>query len=195
MAVAAFKGDGKFHVGVDDQVLGDRVVLEGRDGHGDGVDATDVGATHDERLGRVVGILAVDAHVLHIVHVRLLVLRLYAEGRGDVDVVDHFLVEAQHLKRRHGALRDGHHTAVGWQVGLAGFAGDGEDVDAHLAHLFTTVLDRIKRDLAHVVADVQPVTGLLRQVEALLPLDGIVEGLCQGGAADEGKQHQGNGDG
>ena len=191
MAVAAFKGNRKFHVGVDNQVFGDRVVLERRDGHGDGIDATDVGTAHDERLGRVVGVFVVDGHVLHIVHVRLLVLRLDAEGRGDVDVMDHFLVEAQHLKSGSGALWDGHHTAVGRQVGLAGFAGDGEDVDAHFAHLFTTVLDRVERDLAHIVTDVQPVTSLLRQVEALLSFDGVVESLCQNRVADECNQGKG----
>ena len=191
MSVAAFKFDSKLDVGVDNQVLGDRVVLEGRDGHGDRLDATDVGATHDERLGRVVGVLAVDAHVLHIVHVGLLVLRLDAEGRGDVDVVQGLFLYVDHAQMCSGTLRDGHHTAVGGQVGLAGFAGDGDGIDAHLAHLFSTVLDRVECDLTHIVADVQPVTGLLRQVEALLPFDGIVESLCQNRVADKCNQGKG----
>ena len=96
MAVAAFKVNGEFDVGIDNQVFCDRVVLERRDGYGDRLNATDVGIAHDERLGRIEGILVVNGHVFHIVHVGLLSLRLDAEGRGDVDIMEDLFLKADH---------------------------------------------------------------------------------------------------
>ena len=92
-------------------------------------------------------------------------------------------------------MRYGHHAAVGGQVGLAGFVGDGDGFDGHFAHLFTTIVELVERDLSDIVGNVEAVTGLLRQVEALLPLDGIIEGLCHGCVAEEGQQHQGKSNG
>ena len=191
VAVAAFEAHLKLHVGVNDEVFRDRVVLERRDGHGDGVDAADVGVAHHERLGRIIGVLAVDGHVLHVVHVRLLILRLDAEGRGNVHVVDDFLVEAHHMEGGGGALWDGHHAAVGRQVGHAGVIGDADGADTDFAHVLATVVERVERDLPHIVGDVETAASLLRQGEALLTLDGIVERLSQSRSADEGKQRKG----
>ena len=74
-------------LGVDHQVSRDGIVLERCDGHRNRLDATDIGIAHDERLGGIESIFSVNGHVLHIVHVGFLVLRLDAEGRGDVDIV------------------------------------------------------------------------------------------------------------
>ena len=191
MAVAAFKLDRKLHVGVDHQVFRDGVVLERRDGYRNSFNTTDVAASHDERLGREEGILAVDVHVLHIVHVRLFVLRLDAEGRRDVDVVDGLFLEADHTQGGLCAIGDGHHAALGRQVGHSGIGGKSDGRDADLRHLLAAIAELVEAHLAEVVRDVQPVASLLRQVEALLPFDGIAEGLRQSGVAHEGQQCDG----
>ena len=87
MAVAAFKLDGKFNVGVDNQILCDGIVLERSDGHSDGINAADIRVAHSERFSGIESILAVYGHVFHVVHFGLFSLRLDAEGRGDVYIV------------------------------------------------------------------------------------------------------------
>ena len=194
MAVAAFKLYRELDVGVDNQVFRDGVVLERGDGYRNGFNATDVAASHDERLGREEGILAVDVHVLHIVHVRLFVLRLDAKGRRDVDVVDGLFLEADHTQGGLCAIGDGHHAALGRQVGHSGIGGKSDGRDADLRHLLATIAELVEAHLAEVVRDVQPVASLLCQVEALLPFDGIAEGLRQSGVAHEGQQCDGKRD-
>ena len=98
VVAAAFKLNGEFHIGVHNQVFRDGVVLEGSDGHCHRLDATDVAVAHDERLSRIEGVFAVNAHVLHIVHVGLFVLRLDAEGGGDVDIVKGLFLNADHTQ-------------------------------------------------------------------------------------------------
>ena len=87
MACTAFKINGKLNVGVDNQVFCDRVVLERCDGYRNRLNATDVGAAHGERLDGIEGVLAVNGHVFHIVHVGLFSLRLNAKCGGDVHIV------------------------------------------------------------------------------------------------------------
>ena len=162
MPIATFKVHRKFNVGEHFQFLGDRIVLERRNGYRNSLNATDIRTSHDKRLGGIERIFAVDVHVFHIVHVRLLVLRLDTECRGDVDIVEDFGLKTHHIERSCGPLRDGHHAALGGEVGVTGIIGDGDGRNADFRHFLATIVELAQRHLSKIVGDVQPVAGLFR---------------------------------
>ena len=145
-----------------------RIVLEGRHAQKEAVHtAHGAGIRHEHRLGREVGVHAVDGGILVVRGRRIVVLPRNGSRGQEVETLEHLVTAVQdlHLDRR--TLGEGDVAGEAGQVRRAGVVAEHGAGQVHALHGLTLVGEFRELDVRDGEGDLQPLVGLIHDMEAL----------------------------